>query len=361
MARLTRRGPAKVVLSSDDEAETPQDFDDELPVIKSTKKRSAPSSRSSKSRGASDGEGSDEELPVAKRKTMTNRASGRMFMVSVEGLTIYPHADQSLTNITSVPTPGSSFSKTPLLKATKQLSMDNFFSSPGSGSKKTSPLVIVPAKSKRKAPAKPVATRTFVVRVPEKRPIAKATGKASKSKKIIEEDPETEIEKDDESDFSPEKMSSGEDAAETEVELIATEDEESDLVPEPSPAAAKKSSKGKGKVKVEELVEGTSGPVPRHHSQSVPCGLDIKPREGDLPPISDLQQMFDDIISRAPEVTSLFGATGSRKLRVATMCSGTESPLLALGLMGRSLQAQKLGKLELDHIFSCEIEPYKQA
>lgn len=360
MARLTRGKPTKVVLSSDGEAETPQDSDDEISVIKSTRKRSAPSSRSSKSRGASDGGGSDEELPVAKRKTMTNRASGRMFMVSVEGLTISSHADQSSTNISSVPTPGSSFSKTPLPKATKQLSMDNFFSSPGSGSK-TSPLVIVPAKSKRKTPAKPVAARTFVVRVPEKRPIAKATGKASKSKKIIEEDPETEIEKDDESDFSPEKMSSGEDAAETEVELIATEDEESDLGPEPAPTAAKKASKGKSKVKVEEPVEGASGPVLRHHSQSVACGLDIKPREGDLPPISDLQQMFDDIISRAPEVTGLFGAAGSRKLRVATMCSGTESPLLALGLMGRSLQAQNLGKLELDHIFSCEIEPYKQA
>lgn len=274
-------------------------------------------------------------------------------MVSVESLSIsFPDTNQPLANIRLVPTPASalSFSKTPLPKATKQLSMDNYFSSPRSGI----PLVIVPEKAKRKTPAKPATSRTFVVRVPEKRPIAKATGKASKSKKVLKEDPDTE--KDDESDFTPEKMSSEEDAAETEAELIASEEEEYDSGLEPT-AAKKAPSKGKGKVKVEEPV----GPVLRHHSELISCGLNIAPREGDLPPISDLQLMFDDIISRAPEVTGLFGKNGSRKLRVATMCSGTESPLLALGLMGRSLQAQNLGKLELEHIFSCEIEPYKQA
>lgn len=353
MGRLTRGKPTSVVLSSDEAA---QESNDEMPVIKSTRKRSAPSSRSSKSRGASEGEGSDEELPVAKRKTVANSTSPRMFMVSVESLPIpFPDTDQPLANIRSVPTtaPALSFSKTPLPKATKQLSMDNYFSSPRSGI----PLVIVPEKAKRKTPAKPVTSRTFVVRVPEKRPIAKATGKANKGKKVLKED--SDMEKDDESDFTPEKMSSAEDAAETEAELITSEEEESD--PGLGPTAAKKASgKGKGKVKVEEPA-GSSGPVVRHHSELMSCGLGIAPREGDLPPISDLQLMFDDIISRVPGVTALFGKNGSRKLRVATMCSGTESPLLALGLMGRSLQAQKLGKLELEHIFSCEIEPYKQA
>lgn len=235
--------------------------------------------------------------------------------------------------------------------------MDNFFGSSGSNSK--SPLVIVPAKGKRKTQAKPVASsRTFVVRVPEKRPIAKATGKAGKTK-IVAED--LEMEKDDDSDFAPGGMSS--EGGVTEAEFIISEDEgeaelkeedeEYDLEPEPA-ATKKASSKGKSK-------ELTDGLVAKHYSKSIPCGLVIKPREGDLPPISDLQLIFDDIISRAPAVTGLFGTKGSRKLRVATMCSGTESPLLALGLMGRSLQAQKLGKLELEHIFSCEIEPYKQA
>lgn len=234
--------------------------------------------------------------------------------------------------------------------------MDNFFGSPGSSSK--GPLVVVPAKGKRKTQAKPVASsRTFVVRVPEKRPIAKATGKAGKTKIVPDKD--LEMEEDNDSDFAPGGVSSEGGATEAEFAIsedeaeLKEEDEEYDLEPEPA-AAKKASSKGKGK-------EPTDGSVPKHYSKSIPSGLTIKPREGDLPPISDLQLIFDDIISRAPAVVDLFGTKGIRKLRVATMCSGTESPLLALGLMGRSLQAQKLGKLELDHIFSCEIEPYKQA
>ncbi|KAG0123556.1 hypothetical protein HOY82DRAFT_495139 [Tuber indicum] len=99
----------------------------------------------------------------------------------------------------------------------------------------------------------------------------------------------------------------------------------------------------------------------KHVSVSKPSGLKIIPREGDLPPISDLQQMFDDIVSRLPDLKSLFGKSGGRKLRVATMCSGTESPLLALGLMGRSMRSQGIGKLDIEHVFSCEIELYKQA
>lgn len=265
-----------------------------------------------------------------------------------------------------VPVPGSSFSKTPLPKATKQMSMDNWFGkSPGFNS--SSPIVVESTKGKRKTPAKSTAStkkapaRTFTVRVPEKRPVAQAAGKAQKGKGK---------EKDDESDFAPEEVSSEDDIAETESVVISEnevepkeeedddDDDDADLIPVVSKKASSK-GKGKGKVKVE-----SSGEVKafvKHSSVSKPCGLSIKPREGDLPPISDLQLIFDDIVSRVPTVTDLFGSKGGRKLRVATMCSGTESPLLALGLIGRGLQSRKLGKLELEHIFSCEIEPYKQA
>jgi hypothetical protein len=50
-----------------------------------------------------------------------------------------------------------------------------------------------------------------------------------------------------------------------------------------------------------------------------------------------------------------------RKLRVATMCSGTESPVLALDMISKSLFKQCGVQLEMDHVFSCEIEPFKQA
>lgn len=49
-----------------------------------------------------------------------------------------------------------------------------------------------------------------------------------------------------------------------------------------------------------------------------------------------------------------------RKLRIATMCSGTESPILALNLISEALKAR--GHIfEFDHQFSAEIVPYKQA
>jgi hypothetical protein len=51
-----------------------------------------------------------------------------------------------------------------------------------------------------------------------------------------------------------------------------------------------------------------------------------------LPPISDLTEIFDDIGRRAIELgfNAYLGHMKSRRLRVVTMCSGTESPLLAL-------------------------------
>jgi hypothetical protein len=41
--------------------------------------------------------------------------------------------------------------------------------------------------------------------------------------------------------------------------------------------------------------------------------------------------------------------------------SGTESPLLALNLIAKAIKAQHGQTLAFDHVFSCEIEPFKQA
>lgn len=85
MARLSRGKPTDAILPSEEDS-----GDDEIFAMKSTRKRSAPSSRSSKSRGVSEVEDDDEGLPAAKKKAVADRASGRMFMVSVEGLSTYP-------------------------------------------------------------------------------------------------------------------------------------------------------------------------------------------------------------------------------------------------------------------------------
>lgn len=58
-----------------------------------------------------------------------------------------------------------------------------------------------------------------------------------------------------------------------------------------------------------------------------------------LPPLSDLDAIFHDMVSKAWEKTPLAEAMktlSEKKIHVATMCSGTESPLLALGKIQNS-------------------------
>ena len=83
--------------------------------------------------------------------------------------------------------------------------------------------------------------------------------------------------------------------------------------------------------------------------------------QSDLPPFSNIPKMFADLVSRAEKLPAVVDRLAGRKLRVATMCSGTESPLLALRMITRALEEQEGKKLEIEHIFSCEIEPFKQA
>ncbi|TFY81373.1 hypothetical protein EWM64_g2645 [Hericium alpestre] len=85
------------------------------------------------------------------------------------------------------------------------------------------------------------------------------------------------------------------------------------------------------------------------------------PEDSPLPPISDLPSIFADIVSRTPQILEVAKHIQGRKLRVATMCSGTESPLLALNLIRRAMMDQSGLDLDIEHVFSCEIVPYKQA
>ncbi len=71
--------------------------------------------------------------------------------------------------------------------------------------------------------------------------------------------------------------------------------------------------------------------------------------------------MFRDIVARLPDLITFAKKIEGRPLRVATMCSGTESPLLALGLISRSLKEDEHVEFRIQHVFSCEIEPFKQA
>ncbi|KAJ8095250.1 hypothetical protein PM082_010473 [Marasmius tenuissimus] len=85
------------------------------------------------------------------------------------------------------------------------------------------------------------------------------------------------------------------------------------------------------------------------------------PDASELPPINEIPSIFADLVSRAPKVKEVAEHVAGRKLRVATMCSGTESPLLALELIQKSMKDQYEVDLQVEHVFSCEIEPFKQA
>ncbi|KAG6836770.1 hypothetical protein H0H93_003548 [Arthromyces matolae] len=85
------------------------------------------------------------------------------------------------------------------------------------------------------------------------------------------------------------------------------------------------------------------------------------PDASDLPPINDIPSMFSDLVSRIEEIKGVAEHVAGRKLRVATMCSGTESPLLALELIQQAILDHYGIQLDIEHVFSCEIEPFKQA
>ncbi|KAK9448197.1 uncharacterized protein V1518DRAFT_419949 [Limtongia smithiae] len=88
-------------------------------------------------------------------------------------------------------------------------------------------------------------------------------------------------------------------------------------------------------------------------------GLTVEDSED--PPISDIYDMFKDIVSKNPEIEDFVNKLAGRKLRVATMCSGTESPLLALRMSARAAKDELNLDFDFEHVFSCEIEPFKQA
>ncbi|USW56199.1 Putative C-5 cytosine methyltransferase, Helicase superfamily 1/2, ATP-binding protein [Septoria linicola] len=159
---------------------------------------------------------------------------------------------------------------------------------------------------------------------------------------------------DDDDDFEPanESSSAGEDeSAKPSSDESGFEDASDDDAP--SHVATKKQPV-KGNSKSEQKAT-------RHNMAklaTLPKGI-AKPLDLTLPPIVEPIEIFEDIVSKAmkkgfQDVLSHL----SGHLRVATMCSGTESPLLALELISNCLGPSEL---TIEHLFSAEIVPYKQA
>ncbi len=84
----------------------------------------------------------------------------------------------------------------------------------------------------------------------------------------------------------------------------------------------------------------------------------------DVPPLSDMSAIFLDMVSIAWDAIGLKDALrclSEKQINIATMCSGTESPLLALAEIQKGLRQSGKPEMNIKHMFSAEIVPYKQA
>ncbi|KAF2455324.1 hypothetical protein BDY21DRAFT_380841 [Lineolata rhizophorae] len=130
-----------------------------------------------------------------------------------------------------------------------------------------------------------------------------------------------------------------------------------DEASEEEPPIVRQTKKGRGKGKASAAPKSDRPQTKR--SMPIPLKNGIK---GQLKPISGIEEIFADLVGKAVSLDFL-GAVKAlhRPLRVATMCSGTESPLLAMEMVSDALEARGLGALPFEHLFSAEIEPFKQA
>ncbi|KAI5807569.1 hypothetical protein DFH27DRAFT_651071 [Peziza echinospora] len=291
---------------------------------------------------------------TTQKKKQGKGEGGKLFMVAVE------IPKQSSTTFTS-------FSKTPLSKATKQLSMDTFFRSPAASSSagtNKGGKIFVEVKTKSKVTAAPppaaASSSSSSSRSKVAPPAVKTEKKAAAAAKPFG-GRKFRFESDSaDDDYSPPVVESdvedvecaadlGDETSEPDLEALElVSDDDDDIVVDT------KGKKG-GKAAAKPAKQTT---LP--NSLRLPNSAQHKTADN-LPPLHDIGLMFEDIVTSLPQIADVAEHLGKRKLRVATMCSGTESPLLALGLVSRAIKKIYGKTFEVDHVFSCEIEPFKQA
>jgi hypothetical protein len=177
------------------------------------------------------------------------------------------------------------------------------------------------------------------------------------------------------------------------ADTVVASDDESDQEVKKPPAKKKKTSNGWGslvayKVAVKPKTKPAAkkstnvGSAEKKVVKAVKAAYTLG---DDLPIISHPQGMFDDMISvqltengsNVDILIPMLQRLCNRPLRMATMCSGTESPVLALDMLSKAIDdfyhahkdqfdgilTVKTDEplLQIEHVFSCEIEPFKQA
>ena len=92
----------------------------------------------------------------------------------------------------------------------------------------------------------------------------------------------------------------------------------------------------------------------------------------DHPPMTNIESIIDRMVKRlkSPDFKPVFGNVSlktlmkpfeGRAVKVVTMCSGTEAPILALGMFREALARREGKDFNFWHVASAEIEPFKQA
>lgn len=95
------------------------------------------------------------------------------------------------------------------------------------------------------------------------------------------------------------------------------------------------------------------------HQRNGTRGLDRS-----LPPIANVEEAFQDLVeNKSKKALIELAKDGGFKLRVATMCSGTDSPMFALELINKAFAATDPDHrlLDIEHVFSVEYVPWKAA
>lgn len=106
---------------------------------------------------------------------------------------------------------------------------------------------------------------------------------------------------------------------------------------------------------------GRAAPRLQRKQNSAPAkckGIDFN-----LPPIDNIQAAFNDMTMNALEIglDKALQGMGGQQINVATMCSGTESPLLAFEMISQALQTAGHNHLAVHQKFAAEIDVFKQA
>lgn len=103
-----------------------------------------------------------------------------------------------------------------------------------------------------------------------------------------------------------------------------------------------------------------------------PAGIGNRFLDPTRPPLSDLDSIYNHIAEKTSHLHNQEGFSDfsiekladhlqNRPIRIVTMCSGTEAPILALRMIQEAFQRLGVKIFQIDHLASAEIEPFKQA